>query len=152
MAPLEESRDEKAMTAVRVLALPDQEQELATLDENHLGRMTLGDHHLEHEVLEIFVRQNSLILNRIVGAEPGPVAAAAHTLKGSARGVGAWRVARAAERLEQAATQADEDAMKAALVELEAASFEVCATIAVRLGAHPEDSGSEAFRHPAGAC
>ena len=140
------------MTAARPLALPDQEQELATLDENHLGRMTLGDHRLEHEVLEIFARQNSLILKRIVGAEPGPVAAAAHTLKGSARGVGAWRVARAAERLEQAATQADEDAMKAALVELEAASFEVCAAIAVRLGAHPNKSGSEAFRHPARAC
>ena len=140
------------MTTARPLALPDQEQELATLDENHLGRMTLGDHRLEHEVLEIFARQNSLILKRIVGAEPGPVAAAAHTLKGSARGVGALRVARAAERLEQAATQADEDAMKAALVELEAASFEVCAAIAVRLDAHPNKSGSEAFRHPARAC
>ena len=140
------------MTTARPLALPDQEQELATLDENHLGRMTLGDHRLEHEVLEIFGRQNSLILKRIAGAEPGPVAAAAHTLKGSARGVGAWRVARAAERLEQAAAQADEDAMKAALVELEAASFEVCAAIAVRLDAHPNKSGSEAFRHPARAC
>ncbi len=140
------------MTAACLLALPDQEQELATLDENHLGRMTLGDRRLEHEVLEIFARQNSLILKRIVSAEPGLVAAAAHTLKGSARGVGAWRVARAAERLEQAATQADEDAMKAALVELEAASFEVCAAIAVRLGAHPDKSGSEAFRHPVRAC
>jgi HPt (histidine-containing phosphotransfer) domain-containing protein len=151
MAPCEESRGEEAMTAARLLALSDQEQELATLDENHLGRMTLGDRRLEHEVLEIFARQNSLILKRIVSAEPGPVAAAAHTLKGSARGVGAWRVARAAERLEQAATQADEDAMKAALVELEAASFEVCAAIAVRLGAHPDKSGSEAFRYPARA-
>ena len=152
MAPFEESRGEEAMTAARLLALPDQEQELATLDENHLGRMTLGDRRLEHEVLEIFARQNSLILKRIVSAEPGLVAAAAHTLKGSARGVGAWRVARAAERLEQAATQADEDAMKAALVELEAASFDVCAAIAVRLGAQPDKSGSEAFRHPARAC
>ena len=34
-------------------------------------------------------------------------AAAAHTLKGSARGIGAWRVARAAERLELAAGKRD---------------------------------------------
>jgi len=140
------------MTAARLLALPDQEQELVTLDENHLARMTLGDCRLEHEVLEIFARQNNLILKRIVGAEPGPVAAAAHTLKGSARGVGAWRVAQAAERLEQAAARADEDAMKAAIVELEAASFEVCAAIAARLSAHRDETAAEAFRHPARAC
>jgi len=98
--------------------------------------MTLGDRRLEHEVLEIFARQNSLILSRIAGAEPGLVAAAAHTLKGSACGVGAWRVTQAAERLEQAATKADEDAMKAAIAELEAASLEVCAAIAA-LGRSP---------------
>jgi hypothetical protein len=45
-------------------------------------------------------------------------------------------VARAAERLEQAATEADEDAMKAAIAELEAASLEVCAAIAA-LGRSP---------------
>lgn len=124
------------MTAARLSASPGQEQKLATLDQDHLGRMTLGDRRLEHEVLEIFARQNSLILSRIAGAEPGLVAAAAHTLKGSARGVGAWRVARAAERLEQAATEADEDAMKAAIAELKAASLEVCAAIAA-LGRSP---------------
>jgi len=140
------------MTAARLSASPGQEQKLATLDQDHLGRMTLGDRRLEHEVLEIFARQNSLILERIAGAAPGPVAAAAHTLKGSARGVGAWRVARAAERLEQAATQADEDAMKAAIAELEAASLEVCAAIAARLGVRPDESRSEAFCRPARAC
>jgi HPt (histidine-containing phosphotransfer) domain-containing protein len=51
--------------------------------------------------------------------------AAAHTLKGSARGIGAWRVAEAAERLEQAATSAaDAAAMLAAIAELEAARIE----------------------------
>ncbi|HKM88343.1 MAG TPA: Hpt domain-containing protein [Xanthobacteraceae bacterium] len=96
--------------------------------------MTLGDRRLEREVLEIFAQQNSLILKRIAGAEPGRAAAAAHTLKGSARGVGAWRVARAAERLEQAAAEADKEAMMVAVVELEAASLEVCAAIGTRLG------------------
>jgi HPt (histidine-containing phosphotransfer) domain-containing protein len=140
------------MTAARLSASPGQEQKLATLDQDHLGRMTLGDRRLEHEVLEIFARQNSLILSRIAGAEPGLVAAAAHTLKGSARGVGAWRVARATERLEQAATEADEDAMKAAIAELEAASLEVCAAIAARLGDRPDGSQSETFSRPARAC
>ena len=64
------------MIAMRLSALPSQEQELATLDEAHLGRMTLGDRRLEKEVLEIFARQNRLILTRIAGAEAGPIAAA----------------------------------------------------------------------------
>ena len=65
--------------------------------------MTLGDRRLEREVLEIFVRQTVIMLERIAGAEPALAAAAAHTLTGSARGIGAWRVARAAERLERVA-------------------------------------------------
>ena len=48
------------------------------------------------------MRQTTIMLNRIAGADPPLAAAAAHTLKGSARGIGAWRVARAAELLEQA--------------------------------------------------
>ena len=79
------------------------------------------------------------------GAAPGPVAGAAHTLKGSARGVGAWRLAWAAERLEQAAKEADADAMKAAIEELEAASLELCAAIGARLGDRPDESRPEAF-------
>ncbi len=140
------------MTAARLSVLPGQEQKLATLDDYHLGRMTLGDRCLEQEILEIFARQNSLILKRIAGAQPAPAAAAAHTLKGSARGVGAWRVAQAAERLEQAATEADAEAMKAAIVELEAASLEVCAAIGARLGDRPDESRSETFNCPSRAC
>ncbi|HMK70649.1 MAG TPA: Hpt domain-containing protein [Xanthobacteraceae bacterium] len=109
--------------------------------------MTLGDRRLEQEVLELFARQNALILGRIVGAPPGPVAGAAHTLKGSALGVGAWRVASAAERLEQAAIAADASGMKAAIAELEAASLEVCAAIAARMRDRPGESGAEAFPH-----
>ena len=75
------------------------------LDEHHLREMTLGDQNLEREVLQVFARQISLMLNRIARAEPAHAAAAAHTLKGSALGLGAWRVAQAAERVEQAATR-----------------------------------------------
>jgi HPt (histidine-containing phosphotransfer) domain-containing protein len=114
--------------------LPAREQAPTSIDHVHLERMTLGDRVLEREVLEIFVRQTAMTLERIAGAGPARTAAAAHTLKGSARGIGAWRVADAAERLEQAAIgAADAAAMLAAIAELEAASFETRLAIGVHL-------------------
>jgi HPt (histidine-containing phosphotransfer) domain-containing protein len=109
--------------------------EPAAIDEDHLGRMTLGDRKLEREVLEIFVRQTVIMLERIVGGEPALAAASAHTLTGSARGIGAWRVARAAEWLERAAGgHSDPAELEQAVDELKAASIEASAAIAVRLG------------------
>jgi len=106
-----------------------------TIDDDHLGRMTLGDRSLEREVLEIFARQTTLTMERIAGAPASGAAAAAHTLKGSARGIGAWRVAQAAERLEQAvAAEGDQSLLAAAIAELEAASFEARVAIGLRLG------------------
>ena len=122
------------MSELTTLAAPVPEPKPAAIDEEHLGRMTLGDRSLEHEVLGIFARQITLTLKRIATAMPAAAAAAAHTLKGSARGIGAWRVARAAERLEQAANGADDQAMNAAIVELQAAALEACAAIGARLG------------------
>jgi HPt (histidine-containing phosphotransfer) domain-containing protein len=116
------------------------------IDDDHLGRMTLGDRSLEREVLEIFARQTTLTLERIVGAAPERAAAAAHTLKGSARGVGAWRVAQAAERLERAAAGAvDHGTMQAAIAELEAASFEARVAIGLRLRGSLERPAAMAF-------
>jgi HPt (histidine-containing phosphotransfer) domain-containing protein len=115
------------------------------IDEDHLGRMTLGDRSLEREVLEIFSRQVLLTLKRVVGAKPASAAAAAHTLKGSARGVGAWGVARAAERLEQVALAADDHAIDAAFAELEAASHEARAEITERLGNREGGSAADIF-------
>jgi HPt (histidine-containing phosphotransfer) domain-containing protein len=66
----------------------------------HLFRMTLGDHDLEREVLQLFARQADMLMARMQGAAPAGIAAMAHTLKGSARGIGAWRVAHAADALE----------------------------------------------------
>jgi len=112
------------------------------IDENHLGRMTLGDRGLEREVLQLFLRQTAIILDRIMGAEPPMAAAAAHTLKGSARGIGAWRVARAAESLERAAGRPAREAgsggddpgdLESAIAELKSASLEAGAAIAARL-------------------
>ena len=104
------------------------------IDQQHLSRMTLGDRGLEREVLQLFLRQTSIMLARIAGGGPALVAAASHTLNGSARGIGAWRVARAAERLELAATNAmDTDRL---LDELAAASAEAQAAITAMLRQH----------------
>jgi hypothetical protein len=72
------------------------------IDLVHLARMTLGDRKLELQVLELFDRQAELLLARMQEVEPAGVATLAHTLGGSARGIGAWQVAAAAEALERA--------------------------------------------------
>jgi len=105
------------------------------MDLDHLERMTLGDRQLEREVLKIFVRQAAIMLPRIATAAPAVAAAAAHTLLGSARGIGAWRVAQAAEWLEHAvASQPKDDALMTAINELGAAVTEACTLIDARLG------------------
>ena len=126
---------EHGMARSSTKSSPTREPMSSSIDQVHLERMTLGDRDLEREVLAIFARQTAMTLERIVGAGPACAAAAAHTLKGSARGIGAWRVAEAAERLEQAATSAaDEASMLSALEDLEAASFEARLAIRLRLG------------------
>jgi HPt (histidine-containing phosphotransfer) domain-containing protein len=75
----------------------------AAIDRNHLSRMTFGDRSLEQEVLQLFERQAALLIGRMRGGDPAAVAAFAHTLKGSAVGIGAGPVARAAENVELAA-------------------------------------------------
>ena len=71
------------------------------IDTKHLARMTLGDERLEREVLELFMRQAEMLLGRMVNQSPGVVVGLSHTLMGSARGVGAWKVADAAAALER---------------------------------------------------
>ena len=75
------------------------------IDLAHLARMTLGEKCLEAEVLALFDRQSAILLARMRGAPPQTAAALAHTLAGSARGVGAWEVAGAAEEVERAAAR-----------------------------------------------
>jgi HPt (histidine-containing phosphotransfer) domain-containing protein len=115
---------------LRVAGSPEPSE---AIDDDHLARMTLGDRVLEREVLEIFLRQATMMIERIERAEPGLAAVAAHTLTGSARGVGAWRVAQAAERLEQAAGHADA-ALDEAVDALKVATVEAGAAINARLG------------------
>ncbi len=108
------------------------EKDSVALDETHLGRMTMGDRRLEREVLEIFARQIDLMLARMSGADPALAAAAAHTLKGSARGIGAWDVAQAAETVEQASQQGG-DQVAAAIIGLQQATARVIEAIDARL-------------------
>jgi HPt (histidine-containing phosphotransfer) domain-containing protein len=98
-----------------------------------LARMTLGDRSLEREVLQLFVRQAAVLLNRMEAADPDSVPALAHTLRGSAQGLGAWRVTAAAEAVECAA---DEDALARARAALRAAVEEVRSVITDLLRAH----------------
>jgi HPt (histidine-containing phosphotransfer) domain-containing protein len=69
------------------------------IDFAHLSRMTLGDPALECEVLTMFVAQSAKLLGELNGLPPG-AGALAHTLKGSARAIGAFAVGEAAARLE----------------------------------------------------
>jgi HPt (histidine-containing phosphotransfer) domain-containing protein len=73
------------------------------LDLEHLSRQTAGDRALEGELLALFEAQCARLRPLLaVGRLPGERADAAHTLKGSARAIGAWRLAAAADRLEAA--------------------------------------------------
>ena len=100
----------------------------------HLARTTLGDRALEREVLQLFDRQSGLLIARMRTAAPAAIAALAHTHKGSARGIGAWRVARAAEQLELAGAAGNPTSD--ALDQLAAASEEACGVIAELLRAN----------------
>lgn len=90
------------------------------IDRAHLRQMTFADTVLEREVLGLFDRQAAAMLELIPAAEPGALPALAHAVKGSARGIGAWRVAEAAAVLETA-PNGNRAPLTAALLEARAA-------------------------------
>jgi HPt (histidine-containing phosphotransfer) domain-containing protein len=96
------------------------------IDIDHLRRMTLGDAGLEREVLAMFSAQAVSLIGTLatLSADTG---AQAHTLKGSARAIGAFRVADAAECLEAAIRNGDDPAQ--ALTELNDAVAQARAAI-----------------------
>src|SRR3954468_7699709 len=69
------------------------------IDFDHLRRMTLGDTALEQEVLAMFSAQCAKLVSTLA-AMPADASTLAHTLKGSARAIGAFAVGDAAARLE----------------------------------------------------
>lgn len=80
--------------------------EAPIIDLVHLARQTLGDNALERELLSLFARQAGEFAARLAGLDGASDARRreelAHTLKGSARAVGAFGVGHAAEAYEDA--------------------------------------------------
>ena len=72
------------------------------LDTEFLGKYTLGNIELEREVLHMFIDQSALYLERLRAPKSSKDwFEAAHSLKGSARGIGAFVVGMRAAQLEQ---------------------------------------------------
>lgn len=72
------------------------------IDSDHLARYTLGETQLEREVLQLFCDQIMSVVPRLNGAiSTRDWKMAMHTLKGSGRAVGAWRLAAAAAAAER---------------------------------------------------
>jgi HPt (histidine-containing phosphotransfer) domain-containing protein len=109
--------------------------DVAVLDREHLTRMTFGDRSLEREVLQLFDRQSELLLDRMRASGPAAIATLAHTLKGSALGIGAARVARAAGEVELVA-QAKPGESSRAIAKLAQAVEEARAAISDLMRAH----------------
>jgi len=127
---------EMAQVAVNIYERAQHEAlDAAVLDRNHLARMTFGDRSLEREVLQLFDRQSELLLERMRTSEPAAIATLAHTLKGSAVGIGAKRVASAAAEVE-ATAQAKPGEMSRAIDELAQAVEEARAEISALIRAH----------------
>ena len=70
------------------------------LDLEYLSRQTMGDRVLEQEVLALFSHHIGTIRDGIATADETERRRLAHTLKGAARGVGAFTLADCAERIE----------------------------------------------------
>ena len=82
------------------------------IDLVHLSKYTLGNRSLENELLGLFRTQADLYLARLDGAaDETEWKNAAHSLKGSARGLGAWALADLAEEAEKTALAARDGVM-----------------------------------------
>ena len=72
------------------------------IDLVYLSKFTMGDKDLEREVLNLFATYSEIYLDRMKdAANDREWLEAAHTLKGSASGIGAWRVANYAGEVER---------------------------------------------------
>ncbi|KEQ06017.1 MAG: Hpt domain-containing protein [Alphaproteobacteria bacterium] len=97
------------------------------IDLVHLAAQTLGDKGREIDALQAFVRQARQALRDVANGDAAGITAAAHRLQGAAAGVGAFKVADAAARLEE--NGADAAAMAklgAAVLETENFVLKLC--------------------------
>ncbi len=92
------------------------------IDMEHLLHYTMGDEDLAKEVLGLFCTQGRLYLEQLSAAStPQERKNMAHTLKGSAQGVGAHHVAALALELERLSASEDAVAWDSALTALKTA-------------------------------
>ncbi|MBC8012575.1 MAG: Hpt domain-containing protein [Methyloceanibacter sp.] len=92
---------EMAVWAETALSEEGRKASSRPVDLVHLSRYTLGERELEQEVLELFCTQSTIYIERLRAARSDKDwKDAAHSLKGSASAIGAWRTAEAAERAE----------------------------------------------------
>lgn len=111
------------------------------IDRNYFARFTMGNVALEREVLELFAAQMPVYLERLRAARTAKDwRDSAHTIKGSAAAIGAWRLARIAEMAERIEIETEtaraEGHQQDAIAAVAEAIDEVCRYIA-RLLAMP---------------
>lgn len=93
----------------------------------HLSRFTMGNRDLEREVLSLFCKQSVLFIDRMRQAGDDQAwREATHTMKGSARGIGAWAVGDAAEAAEQLTGEGRDQFGASAIARLDVAFKEAC--------------------------
>jgi HPt (histidine-containing phosphotransfer) domain-containing protein len=113
------------VTAMMALEMPGSGGsggEAAPIDHAYLARFTLGNTTLEHEVLELFADHAPTYLLRLMAATSDRAwYEAAHTLKGSARAVGARQVGALAEEAERIKGFSDPEARAVSIDALSAA-------------------------------
>ncbi|HVK90814.1 MAG TPA: Hpt domain-containing protein [Mycoplana sp.] len=98
------------------------------IDLDHLATQSMGDRAVEREVLAMFAGQARRCMDELAQADEAGRKAIAHRLLGSARAVGAYAVADAAEALEDRPdSRAQLAALGAAVLEAERFILEHCA-------------------------
>lgn len=102
------------------------------IDPEHLARVTFGDRAFRDEILGLFLRESKALLDRLGAAKNDQDwRLAAHTLKGMARGIGAFALGEAAAEIEPLANG----------LRLERRGAELA-----RIGALAEEAAAEARR------
>jgi HPt (histidine-containing phosphotransfer) domain-containing protein len=106
------------------------DQAPGAIDLQHLSRYTLGDRGLEKEILLLFLTQlPETIAALSTATSECDWKVAAHTLKGSGRAVGAWRIAGLAEDAEGLLFGINREARLDAVARIEEAVLEARAFI-----------------------
>lgn len=105
-------------------------QPSAPVDVEHLRRYTFGDLALEKEILSLFVMQlPETIASLRAATSPKDWKVAAHTLKGSCRAVGAFRLGDIAQDAERLDFDAGSEACAESIVRIEQGAGDACAFI-----------------------